>query len=143
MYIPIPNFTRADGTTIEGCPAVNRQYWAIKHSIDKFKSHQLRWQTKILTAQTGSYRRKSHIKLVLADDQLVNYDSAVFLQAGSFVSKIDLGQDKLIDTNNPVCLETITLSSNVTGPHKWTRTERNNNTYRNRFFFDSTERRCL
>jgi hypothetical protein len=24
-------------------------------------------------------------------------------EAGSFVSKIDLGQDKLIDTNNPVC----------------------------------------
>jgi hypothetical protein len=29
----------------------------------------------------------------------------VFLQAGSFVSKIDLGQDKLIDTNNPVCFK--------------------------------------
>jgi hypothetical protein len=27
MNVLIPNFTRADGTTIEGCPAVNEQYF--------------------------------------------------------------------------------------------------------------------
>jgi hypothetical protein len=37
--------------------------------------------------------------------------------------KIDLGQDKLIDTNNPVCFGNYHASSNVTGPHKWTRTD--------------------
>jgi hypothetical protein len=40
-----------------------------------------------------------HIKLVIADDNsdgLTYYDSAIFLEAGSFRSKIDLGMDRLL-----------------------------------------------
>jgi hypothetical protein len=122
----IPNFTRTDGTTIAGCPAANEQYFGQSNTASTNSSPiNYAGQTTVLTAQTIVIAGKSyHIKLVLADDQLVDYDSAVFLQAGSFVSEIDLGQDKLIDTNNPVCFgETITLSSSLNGRHKWTRTD--------------------
>ena len=82
-------------------------------------------QTKILTAQTTVKARTSyHIKLVIADQDGNLYDSAVFLEAGSFSSKIDLGQDLLLSTNNPVCFgETITLSTNLPGLHQWTKTD--------------------
>ena len=66
-------------------------------------------QTKVLTAKTDIVPGvKYHIKLVIADhlagsDRTGRYDSAVFLKAGSFVGKKDLGPDLLISTNNPVC----------------------------------------
>ena len=66
-------------------------------------------QTKVLTAKTDIIPGvKYHIKLVIADhlagsDRTGRYDSAVFLKAGSFVGKKDLGPDLLISTNNPVC----------------------------------------
>ncbi|MBH1960018.1 MAG: gliding motility-associated C-terminal domain-containing protein [Flavobacteriia bacterium] len=66
-------------------------------------------QTKVLTAKTDIIAGvKYHIKLVIADhlagsDRTGRYDSAVFLKAGSFVGKKDLGPDLLIATNNPVC----------------------------------------
>jgi hypothetical protein len=43
-----------------------------------------------------------HIKLVIADERNRFYDSAVFLKAGSFFTKIDLGPDRLL-SNNPIC----------------------------------------
>jgi gliding motility-associated-like protein len=81
-------------------------------------------QTKVLNAQTNVIPgKKYHIKLVIADQNGNYYDSAVFIEAGSFSSKIDLGQDQLIATNNPVCFgETITLNTNLAGLHQWTRT---------------------
>lgn len=66
-------------------------------------------QTKVLTAKTDIVTGvKYHIKLVIADhlagsDRTGRYDSAVFLKAGSFVGKKDLGPDLLIANNNPVC----------------------------------------
>jgi gliding motility-associated-like protein len=127
----IPNFTRADGTTIAGCLAANEQYFGQSNTASTNSSPiNYAGQTTVLTAQTVVIAGKSyHIKLVIADAGQFGaenelYDSAVFIKAGSFVSKIDLGQDKLIATNNPVCFgETITLSSSLTGPHKWTRTD--------------------
>jgi hypothetical protein len=57
-----------------------------------------------LTAQTTVVAGKTyHIKLVIADQGGNYYDSAVFLEAGSFKSKIDLGSDRLLATNNGIC----------------------------------------
>jgi gliding motility-associated-like protein len=117
--------------TQSGCDALNEQYFGQSNSATTNSAINYSGQTIVLTAQTNVIEGKSyHIKLVIADDGLntgdpnVLYDSAVFIKAGSFVSKINLGQDKLIATNNPVCFgETITLSSSLTGPHKWTRTD--------------------
>lgn len=66
-------------------------------------------QTKVLTAKTDIVAgEKYHIKLVIADhlagsDRTGRYDSAVFLKAGSFIGKKDLGPDLLISTNNSIC----------------------------------------
>ena len=61
-------------------------------------------QTTIMNAQTNVIPGKSyHLKLVIADDLSGYYDSAVFLQAGSFSPKIELGQDRTLAANNPIC----------------------------------------
>lgn len=55
-----------------------------------------------------------HIKLVIADRNDGNYDSAVFLKGGSFAfnTEIDLGEDLLVENNEALCPgENITLSS--------------------------------
>ena len=73
-------------------------------------------QTIKLTAQSPVKAGVSyHIKLVIADQNGNLYDSAVFLEAGSFSSKIDLGIDRLLATNNPVCFgESLSLDTGLT-----------------------------
>ena len=61
-------------------------------------------QTKVLTAKTDIIPGKLyHIKLVIADYKTTSHDSAVFLKAGSFVGKKDLGPDLVISSNNALC----------------------------------------
>ena len=63
-----------------------------------------------------------HIKLVIGDDRFQYYDSAVFLQAGSFTSKIDFGEDRTAANNNSVCYgETILLDTKLSPSYtyKW------------------------
>ncbi|MEO8934473.1 MAG: choice-of-anchor L domain-containing protein [Xanthomarina sp.] len=82
-------------------------------------------QTKKLTASTTVVPNQAYeIKLVLADQGDSQYDSAIFLEAGSFNIGLDLGQDLTIATGNPACsvgtliLDTqIPASSNT--PHIW------------------------
>lgn len=62
-----------------------------------------------------------HIKLVIADDKNQYYDSAVFLKAGSFSPKIDLGPDRLL-LNNPICFGESLLVDTKLSPsysYKW------------------------
>src|SRR6218665_2175704 len=57
-------------------------------------------QTIMMTAQSNVIAGKTyHIKLVIADDTNRNLESAIFLEAGSFSSKITLGEDRTIATN--------------------------------------------
>lgn len=44
-----------------------------------------------------------HIKLVIADEGNYRYDSAIFLDGGSFTVETDLGEDRLIADQNPLC----------------------------------------
>lgn len=78
-------------------------------------------QTVIMNAQTPVIAGKSyHIKLVIANDFNEFYDSSVFLKAGSFAPKIDLGPDRLRD--NPVCFgESLLLDTKLptTYDYKW------------------------
>ena len=61
-------------------------------------------QTKVLNARTNVTPGTTyHIKLVIADDRNIYYDSAIFIEAASFNSIIDLGADKLLATNNAIC----------------------------------------
>lgn len=63
-----------------------------------------------------------HIKLIIADHTNYQYDSAVFLKAGSFNVGTDLGLDLLRDTNNALCeTNKIILDSGIIGAsqYKW------------------------
>ncbi|NQX85683.1 MAG: PKD domain-containing protein, partial [Flavobacteriaceae bacterium] len=62
-----------------------------------------------------------HIKLVIADHNDTAYDSAVFLEAGSFDLGGELGDDITIATNTAKCYgETVTLDTQVaTANHVW------------------------
>lgn len=61
-------------------------------------------QTAILTATANVIPNTSyHVKLVIADEQNFRFDSAVFLEAGSFKLSSDLGPNRLIATGNAAC----------------------------------------
>lgn len=103
----IPNFISTTGPK-PGCPAVNENYFEGFNTDNS--SINYAGQTKILIAQTNVVAGTTyHIKLVIADGKdefgAINryQDSAVFLKAGSFSSKIDLGEDRLLAKNNPLC----------------------------------------
>ncbi|MBU3681169.1 MAG: T9SS type B sorting domain-containing protein [Flavobacterium sp.] len=78
-------------------------------------------QTVVMTAQaTVIPGRNYHIKLVIADHENVRYDSAIFLGGGSFNLGIDLGPDRLVATNNPVCEgNPITLNATQSGSNSY------------------------
>lgn len=107
------------------CSAVNEYYFGqLNTSPTNTSSIDYSGQTKILTAQSVVKAGISyHIKLVIADQNGNLYDSAVFLEAGSFSSKIDLGQDHLLATDNPVCFgDSLILDTGLTGitnTYKW------------------------
>ena len=94
-----------------GCEAINEAYfesWNGPVSPINFNG-----QTKVLTASADIVPNETyHVKLVIADEQNYRYDSAVFLEAGSFLASTDLGPDKLLATNNPLC-ENETLELNA------------------------------
>ncbi|MFV5695577.1 choice-of-anchor L domain-containing protein [Flavobacterium sp. LB3P122] len=85
-----------------GCPAKNENYFGGYSSATSPTNYSA--QTVVMNAQTNVIAGTTyHIKLVIADDTFQYYDSAVFLKAGSFSPKIDLGLDRLLTTNNPIC----------------------------------------
>ncbi|TDD77489.1 T9SS type B sorting domain-containing protein [Flavobacterium caseinilyticum] len=113
----LPNSTEA----IKSCGPENEFYFG---GFNTFTSPiNYAGQTKVLTAQKKVEPGKTyHIKLVIADQRNQYYDSAVFLKAGSFSPKIDLGPDRLFATNNPICFgESYTIAPNLPSgyPHKW------------------------
>lgn len=99
---PLINSVTTNNNVIPGCPAINENYF---NGYNTFNSPiNYAGQTRVLTAETKVTAGKTyHIKLVVADDREEVFDSAVFIEAGSFNSKIDLGPDRLLATNNPIC----------------------------------------
>lgn len=85
----------------DNCPAVNEAYF------DRFNFDAetiFDGQTKVLNALAAVIPGETyHVKLVIADDLNDKYDSAVFLEAGSFQSSADLGPDRLVQNNDAIC----------------------------------------
>ena len=102
-----------------GCPAMNEQYFNGYNNSTSPINYS--GQTVVMNAQTDVVAGKSyHIKLVIANDKNEFYDSAVFLKAGSFAPKIDLGPDRLRD--NPVCFgESLVIDTKLPASYayKW------------------------
>jgi gliding motility-associated-like protein len=104
-----------------GCAAVNQQYF--NGFNDTTSPINYTGQTAVMNSQSKVIAGKSyHIKLVIANDKNEFYDSAVFLNAGSFAPKIDLGTDRTMTTNNPVCfgeIFTIDTKLPINYNYKW------------------------
>lgn len=84
-------------------------------------------QTKVLTASTQVIPNTPyHVKLVIADEQNFRFDSAVFLEGGSFKLATDLGESRLLSTANALCpnesLELDATNAQATG-YTWFRNE--------------------
>lgn len=91
------------GNIIPGCPAVNEIYFNGLNTVGSGATNYA-GQTIVMKSETNVVAGKTyHIKLVIADDRNAYYDSAIFLEAGSFTSEIDLGEDRETTTNNPLC----------------------------------------
>lgn len=119
---PAISFTDSFGTT-KSCPAINESYFGqLNTSLTNSSPINYAGQTQVLTAQTNvTAGTLYHIKLVIADDEVKDYDSAVFIQAGSFVSKIDLGSDRLLATNNAICFgDTYVIDPKLPASYKYT-----------------------
>lgn len=105
--------TRPGGISYTGCPASNLNYFnGLNNNTSPIN---YAGQTVVMTAQSSVIPGKTyHVKLVIADDQNRNLESAIFLEAGSFLSKIDLGEDRTLTDNNPACFgEKILLDSKL------------------------------
>ncbi|TQD33368.1 choice-of-anchor L domain-containing protein, partial [Haloflavibacter putidus] len=118
---PVSVLTIRDDAYNSSCSSQNEQYFANYYGagglsefaapID-FKGH-----TTVLTAQSAvTPGEQYHIKLVIGDRNDTSYNSAVFLQAGSFdIGGIDLGDDITLENGNINCQgDPITLDTGIT-----------------------------
>ena len=105
------------------CPPINETYfegWNGPEAPINFNG-----QTKILIAESPVIvNQQYHIKLVIADESNYRYDSAVFLEGGSFNIAANLGPDRSFITNNPLCQNEIyildaTPQGNTPIGYKW------------------------
>lgn len=98
----INSFVDSYNITHAGCDALNENYFN-GYNSDKSPINYSA-QTIKLNAQTEVIAGKTyHIKLVIADDGPEYYDSTVFLEAGSFSAKMDLGPDRTAANSTPIC----------------------------------------
>jgi len=104
-----------------GCSAENEAYFGSYNGTNA--PINFNGQTAILTATANVTANQTyHVKLVIADEQNYRYDSAVFLEAGSFNAGKNLGANRLLSTNNPLCEnESIELDATMSGAnsYKW------------------------
>jgi gliding motility-associated-like protein len=101
------------------CPPENEQFF---DAINGFNAPiDFQGQTVTLIAESDVEPNVTyHIKLIIADDGDPVYDSAVFLNAGSFDIGTDLGDDRLIVTNNAACNnEEILLDAGTAASYQW------------------------
>lgn len=129
---PYQNLAIVPGTTIpvkintvrgagSVCPPANQSYFDAFNGTNHPTN--FNGQTVIMKAEANVIPgRPYHIKLVIADQGNNLYDSAIFLGANSFNVGANLGPDKLIATNNPICEgDTYDLDATIPGlySYKW------------------------
>lgn len=102
-----------------GCIAQNETFFGSYNS----SVHPINFngQTIVMTAEANVTPGVTyHIKLVIADEENIRYDSAIFLGGGSFDVGVDLGTDRLIATQNPLCSgENVVLNATQSGSNTY------------------------
>lgn len=113
VHPKIENMNGAGGEPMIGCAAVNENYFDDYNTASSPINYA--GQTVVMNASTDVVpNKKYHLKLVIADDATRQYNSAVFIEAGSFVTKINFGEDRTVANNNPVCFgENYVLTTNL------------------------------
>jgi len=124
------NSVTISGQTFEGCDAVNEKFFNGYNAANSPINYA--GQTVVMNAYTKVVaNKKYHLKLVIADDATRQYNSAVFIEAGSFVSSINFGVDRTIADNNPACFgEPVTLDTQLDPAQydfKWLKQDASNN----------------
>ena len=78
-------------------------------------------RTVVLNATADVIPNETYIiRLVIADANDSDFDSAVFLEAGSFNLGLDLGDDFVSSSNNAVCGDSVELTANLDGfDYQW------------------------
>lgn len=110
-------------TTVRGsgtiCQPANTQYFDAFNGIEHPTNYN--GQTVILKAEaTVTPGVLYHLKLVVADQGNRLYDSGIFLGGGSFKVEIDLGPDRTVANQNPVCEgEIYTLDASQPGNNSY------------------------
>jgi len=117
---PITTTTIRDNAYNGGCTSENANLFDTYNVTNPASSTlNMRGHTSVLSASStlipgNSYR----IRLVIGDYKNQNFDSAVFIDTGSFTTEIDLGDDTSICTGNSLDL---TTGLDVTDySHSWT-----------------------
>ena len=106
---PISVLSVRDGQWNANCPSVNEEFFANYYgpgglpaltSPTNFIGH-----TVAMTAEADVIPNELyHIKLIVADDGDTLFDSAVFIDAGSFdIGSLDLGEDILLSSGSALC----------------------------------------
>ena len=103
-------------TSLSKCNAKNENYFG-QFNTDLAIASPINYagQTKVLNAQSKlEIGHRYKIKFVIAEDRSRSQFSAIFVEAGSFTSKIDLGKDRLIADNTAICNgETFEIKTNM------------------------------
>jgi len=112
---PVSVTTIRDNTYNSTCESMNEEYFDSYYGINGLPSEadpiSFKGYTVELTAEAEVVPGQTyHIKLAIADYLDTSYDSAVFVQAGSFeLGTIDLGPDLTVDNQNAPCEENIAI----------------------------------
>ncbi|KAF2342742.1 T9SS type B sorting domain-containing protein [Flavobacterium tistrianum] len=130
VHPKIDNMNGAGGEPLIGCQAVNENYFNGYNTATSPINYA--GQTVVMNASTSVIPgKKYHLKLVVADDATRQYNSAVFIEAGSFVTKINFGEDRTVANNNPICFgENYVLNTNISSTaytFKWFKKDASNN----------------
>lgn len=111
--------------TLTKCDAKNEKYFG-QYNTNVTNSSPINYagQTTILNAKSKlEIGHKYKIKFVIAEDRSRAQFSAVFIEAGSFTSTIDLGKDRLVVDKTSICngetFEIQTKISNSGNTFKW------------------------
>jgi len=130
VHPKINTVNNSNGIPLIGCEAVNENYFNGYNTAASPINYA--GQTVVMNAYTDVIpNKKYHLKLVIADDATRQYNSAVFIEAGSFVTKINFGEDRTVANNNPVCFgENYVLDTNLsstTHTFEWFKKDASNN----------------
>lgn len=106
------------------CDAINEFFFDTFNSqTDQDIAINFNGQTKVLEATAIIQPNIVYeVKLVIADETNARFDSAVFIEAGSFQLGVDLGEDRTILGGNPICGEdpiTLTVNEPTATAYQW------------------------